>query len=805
MTDAPRRHARERRGGPLEGLRVVDVSDSSGRLAGALLGELGADVVRLRAGEPGPAMTTVPGGLLDWWFDGHTTSLPLDLDRGADRDRFLGLVAGADVLIETEPPGRLAHLGVDAARLAEANAGLVHVSLTPFGLDGPRAGWQSSDLVMAAAGGILSVNGVPEEPVTIWGRQMDNLGGWYAAICALAGVARARATGRGTHFDLSQQQAVVSCSEHVLMFWWWPEEFAGIGAPIATRQASVHWSRAYEVVPCARGFCMVSPSAGGVPDLIEWITARGHAPIAPDDPTDPSAVIDSLMTALRAFAVELDATEVFEGGQARHVPFGEVLTVPEVASSPQHLARGFLRPVAGIGDEVRVPGPFARFSSTPCPPPEPPELRSMTTAEADALLARWGAPAVAPSASTSADGIDPHASARATLPLAGVRVIDFTHVLAGPFATRVLADLGADVIKVQTDARAVGGHANEHPYFAMWNRSKSSIALNMADARAVAVLRSLVEQSDVVIENFSAGVLDSWGAGWSDLSSWNDQIIYVSMQGAGNDGPWRDYVTFAPTVHALSGLTALTGPEGRTDCGTGVALNDHASGLAGALAVLSALEARRTTGRGQHIDLSQLELASYLVGPAVIDWRANGREARAAGTHDAFTDPVPNDVVRAGDGAWLAVTARDDDEWRRLARELGADGSLDTLEARRRRRGEVRDLLAVWAGDRSAAAAAEVLQAATVAAALAQNAADLTGADPQLRHRDWLIEMASPVFGVQRTDRFPATLTDSGGTELTIGYRPSPYLGEHNFDVYGALLGLDDGEIAERIGDGLFT
>jgi crotonobetainyl-CoA:carnitine CoA-transferase CaiB-like acyl-CoA transferase len=793
MTDAPRRHAGERHGGPLEGLRVVDISDSSGRLAGALLGEMGADVVRLRPGEPGPAMTTVGGGVLDWWFEGHTSSLPLDLDRGADRDRFLELVAEADVLVETEPPGRLAELGLDAGRLAAVNPGLVHVSLTPFGLDGPRAGWQSSDLVMAAAGGILSVNGVPDEPVTIWGRQMDNLGGWYAAICALSGVVRARATGRGTHFDLSHQQAVVSCSEHVMMFWWWPEALAAIGAPIAARQASLHWSRAYEVVPCARGFCMVSPSAGGVPDLLAWMAARGHPPIPPDDATDPVAVIESLMTALREFAVELDATDVFEGGQARHVPFGEVLTVPEVVSSPQHLARGFLRPVGGVGDEVRVPGPFARFSATPCPPLEPPTLQPMTAAELDALLERW-------STVTSAARSESMA-----LPLTGVRVIDFTHVLAGPFATRVLADLGADVIKIQTDARAVGGHANEHPYFAMWNRSKSSIALNMADDRAVAVLRSLVEQSDVVIENFSAGVLDSWGAGWSELSSWNDQVVYVSMQGAGTDGPWRDYVTFAPTVHALSGLTALTGPEGRTDCGTGVALNDHASGLAGALAVLAALEARRSTGRGQHIDLSQLELASYLVGPALIDWRANGREALAAGTRDAFADPVPNDVVRASDGVWLAATARDDGDWRRLADELGADDTLDTLPARRLRRVEVHDMLAGWAAGRSAAAAVERLQAAGIPAAVVQNAADLTGEDPQLRHRDWVVEMASAVFGVQHTDRFPATLTDSNGEELAIGYRPSPYLGEHNFDVYATLLGLDEGEIAERIGDGLFT
>ena len=155
------------------------------------------------------------------------------------------------------------------------------------------------------------------------------------------------------------------------------------------------------------------------------------------------------------------------------------------------------------------------------------------------------------------------------------------------------------------------------------------------------------------------------------------------MQGAGNDGPWKDFVTFAPTVHALCGLTALTGPEGRMDCGPGVAINDHVSGLAGAVLLLAGLEARRRTGRGQHIDLSQFEVGTYLAGPALVDWIANGREATSIGTRDPFDDPVPNDTVPVGDGRWLAVTARDDDDWRRLAPLLDAGDGLETVDARR--------------------------------------------------------------------------------------------------------------------------
>jgi crotonobetainyl-CoA:carnitine CoA-transferase CaiB-like acyl-CoA transferase len=382
--------------------------------------------------------------------------------------------------------------------------------------------------------------------------------------------------------------------------------------------------------------------------------------------------------------------------------------------------------------------------------------------------------------------------------------VDFTHVLAGPFATRVLADLGADVVKVQTEEPAAGAHANDFPYFPMWNRSKRSLTLDMAAPGAVDALRRLVEQADVVIENFSAGVLDRWGAGWEELRRWNPRLVYVAMQGAGTDGPWREYVTFAPTVHALCGLTALTGPEGRLDCGTGVALNDHASGLAGAFAVLAALEARRRTGEGQFIDLSQLEVGTYLVGPALLDWLANGREAVAAGTRDAFTDPVPNDVVLAGDGRWFALTARDDAEWCRLAALLDVEApGLATVEERRARRGEVRVLVERWAAGREALAAAEALQAAGVPAYEVQDAPHLTGADPQLAARDWVVEMDSPIWERQLTDRFPAVLTDEAG-EVELVYVHSPYLGEHTFEVAAELLGLDADAAAQRMADGLF-
>ena len=177
-------------------------------------------------------------------------------------------------------------------------------------------------------------------------------------------------------------------------------------------------------------------------------------------------------------------------------------------------------------------------------------------------------------------------------PLTGLRVLDFTHVLAGPFATRILADMGADVVKINSAQRAVGTQDPKHPYYLMWNRNKRALALNLTTDEGKTVARELCLQADVVIDNFSAGVLDRWGIGYKAIHEHNPQAIYVQMSGMGDGGPWSKFVTYAPTIHALAGLTHTTGVSGREDIGIGFSYNDHQAGLHGAVAVLAALEQR---------------------------------------------------------------------------------------------------------------------------------------------------------------------------------------------------------------------
>ncbi|MEY2456816.1 MAG: hypothetical protein QOK06_1910, partial [Acidimicrobiaceae bacterium] len=545
--------------GPLGGLRVIDLTDDSGRMATKLLTECGASVARLGRGTSGPAMlapeAAARGGLLDWWYDGGKSRVDIDLDTDAGRAAYRRLAEVADLVIETEEPGRLAGLGIDHQDLVGENPRLVQVSLTPFGRTGPRSGWQSSDLVAAALGGVLSVSGLPDEPVNPWGRQSFNVAGFLAAISGLAGVRAAKVTGQGQHIDLSMHEAVCTTIEQ-LFFQYWFDDVQQY-PKVAPRQGSLHWIGAYEVVPAASGWLMITP-APNVPGLLTWM-AEGELEEARALVTmSLEAVVSDiplLMKTMTAFALTDDANTLFHEAQARHISFGEVQSVAQVVANPQHAFRGFFRSVDWDGPAVAIPGPVARFRSTPAPAPRAP---ASSAVDVDDLLAGWGARRETPGQRRPL-----------SKPLEGLRVLDLSHVLAGPFCTRMLGDLGADIVKLQTMERATIVNDPNHPYFYTWNRSKRNVSLNMKDDRARDVVRRLVERSDVLIENFSAGVLDRWGLSYDEVAAWNPSIVYLTMSGCGHEGPWSKLVTYAPTIHALSGLTYLSNPPGRGDVGPG--------------------------------------------------------------------------------------------------------------------------------------------------------------------------------------------------------------------------------------------
>jgi benzylsuccinate CoA-transferase BbsF subunit len=391
-----------------------------------------------------------------------------------------------------------------------------------------------------------------------------------------------------------------------------------------------------------------------------------------------------------------------------------------------------------------------------------------------------------------------------TAPLAGVRVLDLTWVVAGPVTTRTLADLGADVIKIEKrDALDFGDRRGGLSGTLM--RGKRSVVLDLTDARGLALARRLALASDVVIDNFSARVMPNLGLDYASLSPERPDLICVRMTGYGLDGPDRDKVSYGPTLQALTGYTLLMAePEG-PPAGFGYSYSDLAAGNLGALAVLAALWHRRRMGAGMLIDLAQQEAVASLVGPLLLDRAVHGGSSTAFGNASQEAPGAPHGVYPcAGDDRWIAVTVFDDDGWRRFGGAAGdppwtREARFASHAGRLAHATALDELVAAWTRTLSADAAMELLQRAGVAAGHVADAADLCARDPQLAARRHFVDVPTPEGGSVRMDG-PAFLL----SETPAAVRgPGPLLGEHTDEVLRTVLGLSDDEVAGLRAEGV--
>ncbi len=387
-----------------------------------------------------------------------------------------------------------------------------------------------------------------------------------------------------------------------------------------------------------------------------------------------------------------------------------------------------------------------------------------------------------------------------------IRVLDFTRVLAGPFAARILGDFGAEVIKVQSRESAGGGEDNNGAYFRNWNRNKRSISLNMDHPEACEMARRLVAKCDVIIENFSPRVMSNWGMDYEKLREVREDIIMVSMSGMGQTGPWRDYTAFGPTVQSLSGFTFLTSYDPETPMGLGFSYADAIAGLYGALAVLAALQYRDDTGRGQFIDLSEYEAACTLLGPALLDTAFNQAEILPKGNQSCYIPAAPHGCYRClGDDRWCAIAVFTEDEWRTLRNLMGdpswaGDNRFSTMTNRKKHEAELDGHMEKWTMGQKAEEIVDRLQAANIASGVVQNAEDLAR-DPHLSARKFFKELRHPALGTVRTDICPIRLKGGGEGH----WRASPALGEDNRYVYHELLGLSEEKISDYMRKGMIA
>ena len=391
-------------------------------------------------------------------------------------------------------------------------------------------------------------------------------------------------------------------------------------------------------------------------------------------------------------------------------------------------------------------------------------------------------------------------------PLRGLRILDLTHVWAGPLATRMLADLGAEVVKIEAPmgrgprryrgGLPLGGWLggappadepwNVNAIFVKLQRNKKSVAVDLKTKAGRAVFLDLVAEADVVMENFSARAMPALGLGYAQLAEANPRIIYVAMPGYGTSGPYRDRVAFGPTVEPMSGLTTVMGYSPEEPRNTAMALMDPITAVNGAAAVLDAVRRRQRTGEGAFVELSLHEGGVAFCGPWLVEAQL-GRQpiARIGNRHPAM---APHGVYPcAGEDAWIALSCRDDDEWRALCGVV--DGLPEDADLRQRfaAHDDIDDAIAAWTRRHPKDGAAETLQAAGVPAGPVNITPDMT-ADAQVRSRGFFVPLEA---GPTPMPGNPIKMAGIASADWT----PCPRLGADNRSVLQNWLGYDEERI----------
>lgn len=774
---------------PLAGVTVVDATEGvAGGYAGRLLVDLGARVVKieppggdaLRALGPfrDDAARDLEAGGLHLALNAGKESVVVDLETAAGRRRLRGLLAGADVFLESADPGVMVERGLGAEALLWEYPSLVVGSHAPFGQDGPYAGWATSEIVDYAMGGYLFFSGHPDRhPLLVPGHQGALHAGMQLATGALIALWHARRTGIGQHVDVSTFESMLNA--HAWLTTWWTHE-GGVQTRLPT-----------SVLPCADGHFFWFPRPD--PQLFALI----ERPDLLDDARFQTmlgfrAALPEVRDAVARWGATRTKAEIYHTAQGMRLAVTPVNTVEDLARSEQLAARGWWRavehPRAG---RLELPGPPWLFGDADAGPAAAAPLLDSSAGLALPPRPRAGA---AP------------ATARAhTQPLAGVRVLEVTANWAGPLAGRHLADMGADVVKIELARRPAtrGGHPaggqlwntgyNRAGYFNLFNRNKRDLVVDLAAPEGRELFLRLVDDADVVLENNSARVFPNLGLDYATLAARNPRIVMCSMSGMGATGPETHYLAYGSNIEASSGLVSQLGYGDGELYGTGSYYADPICGTHGTAAIVAALLQRERTGRGQFIDVALQESGVAFQVEAIMEYRLTERVPGAMNNRSRRI--APQGVYRSvGTDCWLAIGVERDEQWDALCATIGRADLAERypgLAARRAAHGEIDVAIEQWSVTLDHQRATRRLQAAGVPAAPVLANWEIVS-DPHLYARGYFVDVVHPDVGHHRWDGYPWRLSRTPG-RIRMG---APGFGEHNDEVLRELAGCSQEEIA---------
>jgi crotonobetainyl-CoA:carnitine CoA-transferase CaiB-like acyl-CoA transferase len=748
----------------LSGLVVLDLAQEPGRTGARILGDLGATVVRIEED------------------DGSLRALVWDAGKEqATADCLDELLGAAHVVIDTPmAPGAMR---VDPSRAPQA----VWVSVTPFGLEGPRAGWRVSDLGVMASSGNMYATGDPDRaPVRPNQPASYAHGAPETALAALTGLA----SGRPHHVDLSLQETVLAANMGA----------AGRFArePMRGRRVGANIGRSREIWPCADGFVSFGLRGGKarIPSLqtiTRLVTEAGIlAPALTErdwSAYNHNKVTDEELRAIeepvgRYFSTRTMA-ELYAIACETNLMLAPINSPKEILANTQLRSRGFFAPYGELGE---IPISFVQVRDRdgivePVRPRPTPFFADL------------------PAHSTSRSAKNGEDDGRAWV---GTNILEFGSGAAGPIATRYFAEHGATVIKVESRSRPdflrtySKAGLDQADMFDALNAGKLGLTLNLKHPRGVELARRLVnEWADAVTENFAPRAMKTFGLDYDTLSADKPDLVMLSACLLGQTGPHRNYPGFGGQGAALSGFNFLTGWPDREPVGPYGTITDSLAPRFAATALAAALLYRRRTGRGVYLDLSQVEAAVWALSPWLVEYAVNGVVRGRNGNRSDRA--VPHGAFPAeGDDRWVAIAAWDDEGWERLAGVLGLDDpKLATLAGRLERIEELEAAVSAWTRTREVGDIADQLQALGIEAVPVADFGDVY-ADPQLAARGHFLDLEHLHMGPGSYERSGFRLSDAES-----GYdRASPILGHHNEDVLSDILGLSAAEHEALAADG---
>lgn len=804
--------------------RVLDLTDERGLVCGQIFADLGADVIAVEppggsaarrrgpfaGGEPDPERS------LTWWaYARGKRSLAIDLETAEGRDELKRLAAASDVLIESAGPGRMAALGLGYEDLAREAPGLVYVSISAFGQDGPKAGYAATDITVSAAAISAFIGDEDRAPLRFGVPQAFLHAGAEAAGAALIALRERSRSGRGQHVDVSAQQAFAQATQSTILSVAIGEQESKRlrgGATLGPLFLPLVWLAKDGYVSLT--FFFGSAIGPFSQRLMAWIHEEGGCDEATRDQDwigfaaalmSGAVTVDEYRRVLGLVADFLKGktkAELLEAALTRRLLITPMATISDLLESPQFADRKYWQEVEQpqIGRAVRHPGAFALFGARPIENWRPaPAIGAHNDAVRAALATRpvrGGAPSGAP----------PVGVTNGTGALAGLKVLDLMWVMAGPAATRVLADYGATVVKIESTsrvdtARTIGPNQGGQPgpessgLYMNMNAGKLGLTLDLSNPEGRAVFLDLARWADVVTESFSPKAMRAWGLDYDSLCAVNPRLIMISSSLFGQTGPLSSLAGFGTMGAAAAGFNSVIGWPDR-DPAMVAAYTDYVSPRYTVAALLAALDHRDRTGEGQYIDFSQAEAAIHFLGPAILDYTVNGHEAGLIGNVDP--QMAPHGIYRAaGDDRWVAISAADEAQWRALCAaigqpELAEDARFADLDVRLGHLEAIDAVITEWTSTRDAQAIEAELQAVGVPAHSVDGSARLLN-DPQLAHRGHFVTLEHPVHGTTTVEGSRAHLSRTPARVE----RAAPTFGRDNFEVLTEILGYDAERVAE--------